>query len=447
MAPQTRNHSPAMSNGGGGDEASTPAAGPGDVKLRRAHRKSRNGCKECKRRHVKCDETRPTCVNCATAERHCSYLDSLPASARSAVPAKRVLVAGGHSPASVSSGSQVVVMGGVPVSAPSPSITTVVNDFVMRSGETNEVLRPANGQFFTLEHLRLFRHLQTAMPTFVTVDEFQKPMMEMVMEAGLSAPYLMDIQLAHAAMHLAETNPDRADFYRHQATQLQTRGLMLFNEAKEEVSDETCIPMFLFSSTVGNQVLCETLRNNRDDFNAFLDQFAWYLTIHRGVSAVTGKSWSVIRQSGAKGFIDFLEARQPHAQVPEMDILHRMLDQADLGPASLEACRAAAEVLRHAYAIYRSISERSTHQSSSVMAFGVRITTGFIDVLKQRRPEALVILAYYAVLLHWCRDYWVFCDAGQFMIRSISAHLGDYWSEWLAFPNSVLEGHQQQYAG
>ncbi|KAJ0346634.1 hypothetical protein COL154_008499 [Colletotrichum chrysophilum] len=453
MAPQTRNHSPAMGSTNG-DEAATPAAtAAGDVKLRRAHRKSRNGCKECKRRHVKCDETRPTCVNCATAERHCSYLDSLPASARSAVPAKRVLVAGGYSPAqspgsTSASGSQVPMLGNY-TSASSPSITAVVNDFVTRSGESNEVLRPANGQFFTLDHLRLFRHLQVGMPTFVGEEKFLRPMLDMSMEAALGAPYLMDIMLSHAAMHLAETetDPARAEVYHQHAAQLQTRGLMLFNEAKEEVSEDTCIPMFLFSSTVGTQVLCETLRTNRDDFNAFLDQFAWYLSLHRGVSAVTGRSWHIIRQSGAKEFIDFLEARQPHAQVPEMDAIHRMLDQADLGPASLEACRAAAEVLRHAYAIYRSISERSSHQSSGVMAFGVRITTGFIDVLKQRRPEALVILAYYAVLLHWCRGYWVFCDAGQFMIRSISAHLGDYWSEWLAFPNSVLEDCQQQHAG
>ncbi|KAL0941403.1 Upc2 protein [Colletotrichum truncatum] len=442
MAPQTRNHPPTPANStANDDEVGTPASGAGDVKLRRAHRKSRNGCKECKRRHVKCDETRPTCVNCATAERHCSYLDSLPASARAAVPAKRVLVTDGHTPAS--SVTQAA-MGANPVSASSPSVTTVVNDFIMRTGETSEVASPANGQFFTMEHLRLFRHFATHMPSFAGLDEFLKPIIDMTIDVALSAPYLMDVMLANAAMHLAETNPSRADYYRLQATQLQTRGLMLFNEAKEEISEETCIPMFLFAATVGNQTLCETLRTNRDDFNAFLDQFAWYLSLHRGVCTVTGSSWHIIRQSGAKEFLDFLDARHPQVEVPEIGLLYRMLDQADLGPASLEACRAAADILAHAYAIYRSISERSRHQSSSVMAFGSRITTGFIDVLKQRRPEALVILAYYAVLLHWCREYWVFGDAGQFMIRSISAHLGDYWSEWLAFPNSVLEDQQQQ---
>ncbi|KAF6817794.1 Upc2 protein [Colletotrichum sojae] len=442
MAPQTRNHSPAAANNStnNSDDAATPAAGTGDVKLRRAHRKSRNGCKECKRRHVKCDETRPTCVNCATAERHCSYLDSLPISSRSVVPAKRARAADSSSVVSPAANNGVPASGAdQTVSAASPSITIAVNDFVLRAGENNEVLRPSNGQFFTLEHMRLLRHLQTEMPFFSSVDKFQKPMIDMSIEAGLSAPYLMDVLLAHAAMHLEEAEPARADFWRHQATQLQTRGLMLFNEAKEELTNDNCIPMFLFSSIVGSQLLCDTLRNYRDDFNAFLDQFAWYLTLHRGVNAVTARFWPVIRESKAKPYIQFLESRHPVAAVPELEVLNCMLDQADLGPASLEACRTATAALRDSYGIYRSLSELSSHQSSAVMSFGVHITTGFIDVLKQRRPEALVILAYYGVLLHWSREFWVFHDAGQYLIRSISAHLGDYWSEWLTFPNSVLE--------
>ncbi|TQN64926.1 Lysine biosynthesis regulatory protein LYS14 [Colletotrichum shisoi] len=484
MAPQTRNNHPAPALGdgsanGGDTPPSTPGTTAAEIKLRRAHKKSRNGCKECKRRHVKCDETRPTCVNCATAERHWSYLDSLPASARStasSVPAKRGFVVAGHSP--VSSGGtgigggiggsighgigdggggnssssssssdnnsgSLINAGTAHAVATSPSITAVVNDFIiMRSDVDREVASPANGQFFTLEHMRLLHHLETKMDVFMCADDFMKPLVDMNLECALNAPYPMDVLLGLSALHMADLHPDRADHYRHQATQLQTRALVLFNDAKEDISDDTCIPMFLFSSTLGTHLLCDTLRANRHDLPAFLDQFAAYLRLHRGVSTVTSRSWHVIRESGAKRFIDFLESRRPADRVPSVvDILHRMLDRADLGPASLQACRDAAETLRDSYAIYRSIAERTTHHSASVMSFGVRVTTGFIDVLKQRRPEALVVLAFYAVLLHWCRDFWIFADAGEFLIRAVASHLGDYWSEWLAFPLSVLGGH------
>ncbi|KAI0428531.1 putative Zn(II)2Cys6 transcription factor [Xylaria sp. FL1042] len=42
--------------------------------LRRQHTKSRNGCSECKRRHVRCDEQRPSCTNCIKAKRKCEYI-------------------------------------------------------------------------------------------------------------------------------------------------------------------------------------------------------------------------------------------------------------------------------------------------------------------------------------------------------------------------------------
>ncbi|EKV09145.1 hypothetical protein PDIG_57010 [Penicillium digitatum PHI26] len=42
---------------------------------RRSHRKSRNGCPQCKARRIKCDEQCP-CTNCTKHAIHCSYVDS-----------------------------------------------------------------------------------------------------------------------------------------------------------------------------------------------------------------------------------------------------------------------------------------------------------------------------------------------------------------------------------
>lgn len=43
------------------------------VPLRRSHTKSRKGCLECKRRHVKCDEGIPRCTLCKKRKLGCSY--------------------------------------------------------------------------------------------------------------------------------------------------------------------------------------------------------------------------------------------------------------------------------------------------------------------------------------------------------------------------------------
>ncbi|KAJ5312144.1 hypothetical protein PENANT_c011G00779 [Penicillium antarcticum] len=49
--------------------------GPGGGPPRKSHTKSRNGCKTCKRRHIRCDETFPQCRNCTKHNCRCDYQD------------------------------------------------------------------------------------------------------------------------------------------------------------------------------------------------------------------------------------------------------------------------------------------------------------------------------------------------------------------------------------
>ncbi|KAK9457129.1 hypothetical protein V1511DRAFT_492765 [Dipodascopsis uninucleata] len=43
---------------------------------RKPHRKSRTGCRTCKKRRVKCDETHPRCLNCSNLGLTCSFLSA-----------------------------------------------------------------------------------------------------------------------------------------------------------------------------------------------------------------------------------------------------------------------------------------------------------------------------------------------------------------------------------
>lgn len=50
-----------------------PATGKPKTTKRRPHNKSRHGCKTCKKRRVKCDETHPICNNCKHLSLECSF--------------------------------------------------------------------------------------------------------------------------------------------------------------------------------------------------------------------------------------------------------------------------------------------------------------------------------------------------------------------------------------
>ncbi|KAK6499992.1 hypothetical protein TWF481_010349 [Arthrobotrys musiformis] len=54
-------------------ESRPPRDRPDRSQPRRSHSKSRAGCRTCKERKVKCDESHPTCENCVRARRTCLY--------------------------------------------------------------------------------------------------------------------------------------------------------------------------------------------------------------------------------------------------------------------------------------------------------------------------------------------------------------------------------------
>ncbi|KXX73430.1 Sterol uptake control protein 2, partial [Madurella mycetomatis] len=72
---------PRAGSGSGGGSGTTANTGSGPQKQRlerRGHTKSRRGCFNCKRRRIKCQETRPACGHCVKTGLKCEY-PTLPA--------------------------------------------------------------------------------------------------------------------------------------------------------------------------------------------------------------------------------------------------------------------------------------------------------------------------------------------------------------------------------
>lgn len=371
-------------------------------RLRRQHRKSRRGCAECKRRHKKCDETHPACVNCSNADLPCSFAVLL----SSAAPLSTK-----NSPLAQS-----------PSISTSPSSTPAVT---------------AEPQLFDLNHLELLHHLETDFPRAIDSQTTRgEGIISLVIKCALVTPYLMDQALAVASLHLSTLHPERREFYRHQATQLQTRALALFNAVGIEGTNS--LEIFLFSSLLGQEVMYEAF-TARNDFHTFIEGFADCLSLHRGIRAVAGSSWSSI-EAQIKSILGDGYPMDPPAQSNghECDVLVALIGSTDLSDASKSVIRRAVESLQWAFDIQRNQDCHSWQLINAAMAWPVVVPAEFATLIKQRQPEALITVSYYAVILYRARDFWVFGDVGLFIIRSITMYLGLQWEGWLAWPTELL---------
>lgn len=397
---------------------------------------------------MKCDELRPVCVNCSTTDRQCSFRDqpqlprielSTPTESTSSppppIPATAASVySAPSSPASLGALIQAVVPGAAGDGSP--------------ASETEGL--PLDG--YDLGHLGLLHHLETQMlkygdaPLFLPPGVDQTALADTLFKSAISEPYLMDELLALSALHLSTLTSDAAEKQRchHQAAELQTRALTRFNTARPAVGEENCTAMFMFSGFLGLHTLFDTT-SLHGDFTQFLDKFIQFLSLHHGIRTITRKSWHVISQTEVRyivGPISDVDAMDPQLVGPaatECDSLmaHLTGSSDSLGSTAFNACREAVQWLQWIVKQRRNLSKPL--QTHVALAWPALISFEYLQMLRQRRPEALVILAHWAVFLHYDREFWMFGDSGRVLMESTSKYLGSYWDDWMAWPKSVLE--------
>lgn len=73
-----------------------------------------------------------------------------------------------------------------------------------------------------------------------------------------------------------------------------------------------------------------------------------------------------------------------------------------------------------------------------VTAWPISISAEYTELLNERKPEALVVMAYFSILLYSRRTFWAVGDAGRYLLNAIEEYLGEGWVAWLAVPKGMV---------
>ncbi|KAI1111961.1 hypothetical protein F5Y14DRAFT_453554 [Nemania sp. NC0429] len=159
-------------------------AGPGGGPPRRSHTKSRKGCENCKRRHIRCDENFPQCRNCTKHKVRCPYNDVSVPDERASTPDKPDLMWTPEIEAAILEWQQsgVFPFPNLVFSAPAP-------------------------QYFSVEELRLIYHVAAICHELNTMDANNFTLwtrqIPTVLAIGATQRYVMHALLAFSAEHIA----------------------------------------------------------------------------------------------------------------------------------------------------------------------------------------------------------------------------------------------------
>jgi hypothetical protein len=299
-------------------------------------------------------------------------------------------------------------------------------------------------------HLELLHNMVNVNKSFHRDSPQFRQAFDTSINLALRTPFLMHELLAVSALQLSTSRPSQKEVYTEEAANLQVQALTIFNNLPTEYNITNPVPVFLFSSLLGIHVLFDTLLFRPEDFGLFIDRFVGYLRLHRGVITMSSGSFSMLQNSEFAPLLggNRWQDNQPPPSRNECAQLKTLMKSADLGPTSIKACLDAIERLQQLFNRYhlqlatQDSDIEGEDSSELIFAWPITISAEFTQLLLQRKPEALAVLAHYAVLLCWKKDNWVVRDGGAWLIGCIARYLGASWEKWLDLPMATLQDNE-----
>ena len=215
----------------------------------------------------------------------------------------------------------------------------------------------------------------------------------------------------------------------------------MFNTARVEVDASNCVPILLFSSMLGQQLLADTLaKRDPDALEGFIAHYVQCVEVHRGIYTIATSAWPLLMESELEPILTMsrnLTSRQPKGEdcVPVLVIVE---SAAGMSEEEKEACRTALHYLQIGLDTVQAEDNAPISRYQMICEWTMLVPPTFTRLLAMKQPVALVVLAHYAILLHCGRHLWQVGDAGKYILDVVGGYLGPAWAQMLELPRKRM---------
>ncbi|KAF5724083.1 C6 zinc finger [Fusarium mundagurra] len=383
---------------------------------RRCHRKSRNGCTNCKSRRVKCDEQKPQCSNCVRRELRCSFL---PPNSYSASPC------GNSGSSSLTPPCDATLL----TQIPSPSLPDVPRTLSLEPASEGLDIE----DFFLLHHYTIFTsHTLAIVPG---LDIFMRINLPRI---AFSNNFLLHGTLAIAALHLSrfKKNASEANAYMmkalyHYGTALRTATSLMTSINAQNGPALYLFSMLCFSFTLG-------LGPKPGDFLLFGQQgIAQWLGQLQGMRSLLETKPELFQDDTLAPMFQ-LSVRSLTQSVSRADHfpqLREQIQQAASGDPELVHYSKALDQLSQSFDFaFLSTSRAAQLSPQQVFVWVYQLDDDFVRLLQEEKPIALIILSYFCILLNRLSSFWWIRGWPEHLLFEIHSSLDEEYKVWMRRP-------------
>jgi hypothetical protein len=378
--------------------------------------------------HLKCDENKPICKKCEIHGQSCSYLQTHPL--KRGPPTVASMLSPPHPLSGSGSISPVL-------SVPAPVL-----------------LPPALPMNFTMTDLELLHFWTTkSIASFVDFPSCITLFQTTVVEIALTHPFLMHEILSLAALHLSDLKPARSGHYRHASDTHLATGLSQFQPEIANLSTENChacyaYAVMIFTHTWASQEIDKpsTLFFAPSSMRQELDCVpVQWIKLHRGSNEIMDGLSYVITEGPLEPLFRPWKGLDPNRPDPLPPIEEEQLSKlpnswssSSLSSGDKETLNSVLKSLRRVFNILAY--SQNISKLSAVMSWFSMLTENYIRMLKDKVPEALLVVVFYCVALKRAEHMWWVKGKGENLIRTVMGELGEEWEQWTRWPVDQVLG-------
>ncbi|OJD15682.1 hypothetical protein AJ78_04100 [Emergomyces pasteurianus Ep9510] len=374
---------------------SHPSASPREPcrlapRLRRAHRKSRNGCLICKQRRVKCDEIKPSCTRCHRHGVPCRYQPA------GLVGRNRTLEIVGENAAP----------SGDMFSMALSSAASSVNQLLQEAGDPFPVPSASDSG---RTHLNSLRHFELFTSHTMGAPIARHIIRSQVLALALSSPHLMHALIAISRAHLNRLVPScersRSEEYHH-----WERAVALFQH-------ETTLPVSQhnMNAVISTCMMLSILAFTCDDTTT---SSSWIFSGNRQAT-----NWLYV-QGGLPTILSKYQGRANN------NIWAPVINDADDHHGTFSDEKPGADGISSVFVELCEIDENSNEQNhpyhpplralanlqkikpssltfTKLVTFVGKVKSGYRDLLQRKDPRALLILSYWFAMMCSVDQWWI----------------------------------------
>jgi len=254
-----------------------------------------------------------------------------------------------------------------------------------------------------------------------------------------SIQYLLHQVLAMSGLQLFSQDRSRPDVYLR-ASYHQKEALILAQPHIGSTAEEHSLAKFFFAGYAAVCASAEMLFSQGHDRDNLIDVTVHSWGLARGIVIVSSTDWPRIQSSWAWPVVEKqIRAGFGYEPSPTDIPAYHMVRTLTFGvhPAESRAlCLNAVENTFRSISLLQQCKDKEL-AVRLVSSWPIEISPGLDDLVTQRHPVALVIMAYYACMLHLVSELWWVGDWPHMLLQRTVNTLGDEWAEFLQWPFEI----------